>query len=101
MSPKNHSASSMKQQVQTIIGYGRRYSFLLFILFVAALYAFLVTRINTISSTEPTDEAVSSQVKAAKSPHIDQSVVDKLQSLRDNSVSVETLFNDNRSNPFN
>lgn len=78
----------------------RRYSFLIFLVFVAALYGFLLFRISSLDSQQPSTDAVSSQVKAAKIPHIDQKVVDQLQSLQDNSVSVKALFNQARNNPF-
>jgi len=78
----------------------RRYSLIIFIVFVASLYGFLVFRISTLSNAQPSQDAVSSQVKKAKVPHIDESVVKQLQSLEDNSVNVKTLFNQARNNPF-
>ena len=78
----------------------RRYSLVLFIIFVGLVYRFLVLRINTLSSQKPTEEAINKQVKAAKIPRIDKSVVKQLESLEDNSVDVQTLFNQARSNPF-
>jgi hypothetical protein len=78
----------------------RRYSLLIFIVFVGAIYGYVVMRINTLSSAEPTQAEISSQVKAAKIPYIDQSIVKQIQSLQDNSVSVQSLFNEARNNPF-
>ena len=78
----------------------KRYSFLIFLVFVAAVYGFVLYRVNTLNNAQPSDDAVSSQVKAAQIPHIDQSVVNQLKSLQDNSVSVKALFNQSRSNPF-
>lgn len=78
----------------------RRYRVIGFIVLVALLYGFLLTRINTLSNLEPTEEAVIEQVKAAKVPRIDDEIVQQLESLEDNSVSVQTLFNEARSNPF-
>lgn len=77
-----------------------RYRFVLFLIFVALIYGFVVLRINSLSNAQPTDDAVNSQVQAARIPHIDQSVVNQLQSLQDNSVSVKSLFNQARANPF-
>lgn len=84
-------------------GLGKRlrpYRLLAFLLFVALLYGFVLLRINSLSNLQPSEDAVSSQVKAAKLPHIDQSVVNQLQSLQNNSVSVQALFDQARSNPF-
>jgi hypothetical protein len=78
----------------------RQYSVLAFLVVVAGIYGFVLFRINTLSSAQPTPDAVSSQVKAAQIPHIDPTVVKQLQSLQDNSVNVQTLFDQARSNPF-
>jgi hypothetical protein len=78
----------------------RRFSLLAFLIFVGLVYGFLVLRINSLSGQEPTDSAVSSQVKAAKVPRIDPKVVQQLKSLQDNSVSVQALFDEARNNPF-
>ncbi len=78
----------------------RRFSFLLFICFVALLYGFIILRIDSLSNTQPSGDSVTSQVQAAQVPHIDQSVVNQLESLNNNSVNVQALFNESRSNPF-
>lgn len=78
----------------------RRYRVIGFIVLLALLYGFLLTRINTLSNLEPTEEAIVEQVKAAKVPRIDDEIVQQLESLEDNSVSVQALFNEARSNPF-
>jgi len=77
-----------------------RYGVVLFLIFIALIYGFVILRINSLSNAQPTDNAVTSQVQAARIPHIDKSVVDQLQSLQDNSVSVKSLFNQARANPF-
>ena len=78
----------------------RRYSFVIFVVFVAALYGFLLLRVSSLGSAQPSQTAIDSQVQAAAIPHIDQKVVQQLQSLQDNSVTVKALFNQARSNPF-
>lgn len=78
----------------------RRFSLLLFIGFVALLYGFILFRINSLSNTDPSSESVTSQVQAAQVPHIDEATVKQLESLQNNSVNVQTLFNEARSNPF-
>jgi hypothetical protein len=70
-----------------------------FILIVGLLYGFLLLRIATLSNVQPDASSVSSEV-AKLSPHIDQKAADQLQGLEDNSVNVQTLFNQARNNPF-
>ena len=79
----------------------RRFSVLLFVVFVALLYGFVLLRINTLSNEQPSPDSVDTQVQAARVPHIDAPVVEQLTKLHDNSVNVQALFNEARSNPFN
>jgi hypothetical protein len=78
----------------------KRYSVVIFVVFVAALYGFVMFQIASLNSQQPSQDAITAQVNAAQVPRIDQKLVDQLQSLQDNSVSVQTLFNEARSNPF-
>jgi hypothetical protein len=78
----------------------RRYSIVAFLVLLAALYGSILFRINNLSNAQPSSDAVSSQVQASRVLRIDQSVVKQLQSLQDNSVSVKTLFDQARANPF-
>jgi len=78
-----------------------RYRVFLFFLLLAAVYGFLVFRISVLNGAEPSSTDVSAQTQTTPPvPHIDQNVVKQLKSLQDNSVSVQTLFNDARNNPF-
>lgn len=78
----------------------RRYSVLLFLVFVIFLYGFVLLRIDNLINAQPSTDEVNSHVRAAHVPHIDQAVVQQLKSLQDNSVSVKSLFNQARDNPF-
>jgi hypothetical protein len=75
-----------------------RYRVLLFILLVAGLYGYLVLQINQASSVQPSENQ--EVVAVHHTPRIDPSLVQQLQQLQDNSVSVQTLFNEARTNPF-
>lgn len=86
-----------------LIGLGRSlrpYRLAFFLLFIALLYGFLLLRISNLANMQPAQDVVTSQVKAAKLPHIDQTVVKQLHSLQDNSVNVQSLFDQARNNPF-
>jgi hypothetical protein len=58
----------------------------------------LVVQIGQATSVQPTPSDQLTSVKP--SPRIDQDVVSQLQQLQDNSVSVQALFNQGRTNPF-
>jgi hypothetical protein len=78
----------------------RRYSLLFFVVFVVLLYGFVMLRINSLTTAQPSSDAVASRTRSAHLLHVDKTVVSQLQSLQDNSVSVKSLFNQARNNPF-
>ncbi len=97
---KQLSLKGLPLQLTAIVGKLKRYSLPVFLIFVAGVYGFVLLRINNLSQAAPSDQAVTSQVQAAKVPHIDAAVVKQLETLQDNSVSVQSLFDEARSNPF-
>ncbi len=76
------------------------YMGIIFFLLLASIYGFVIFRINTLSSATADSSEVSSKVKAAPTPRIDAHAIKQLQSLKDNSVNVQTLFEQKRTNPF-
>lgn len=92
---KNAKASLLKLGVQL-----RRYSLAIFLTIVGLTYSFIIFQINSLSSAQPSPDAVSSQIKGTQAPKIDPQLVQQLESLQDNSVNVQTLFDQARSNPF-
>jgi hypothetical protein len=74
----------------------RTYSGIGFFLVVAALYGFILWRINVYSNTP----AAQSEANAASQPHINPEIAQKMLDLQNNSVNVQTLFDEARQNPF-
>lgn len=80
--------------------FGRYASVLLFLLFMG-VYSYIVFQINTLSNPAVSDDEIAGQVETLPTPRIDEEAARKLQSLKDNSVNVQTLFEQGRTNPFN
>jgi hypothetical protein len=78
----------------------KRYAPIFFCLFLAIIYGFVVYRVQVLNSSEPSASDVAAQSQTASVPHIDPTVLRQLQQLQDNNVSVQTLFSQSRSNPF-
>jgi|GEM_PF-263032 len=80
-----------------------RYSGILFFIFVACVYGFILMRITTLSSVQPTDSDISSTspAKLTAIPSVNAKVVQQLQELQNNSTNVKALFDNSRQNPFN
>jgi hypothetical protein len=100
MSDQKKDLKDMLAKASAVLQKLQAYSFVIFLVFVGLIYGYVLLRINTLRSAQPSDTAVSTQVQAAQIPHIDENVVKQLESLQDNSVSVQSLFDQARSNPF-
>lgn len=68
---------------------------ILAVVFVAISYAYLLVKIAVYKSA-----SISTTEAPAVTLRIDKNAVDKLNSLQDNSVQVQAIFNDVRNNPF-
>ena len=94
----NLSAASKKLQAfsQTL----QKYLGLVFVVTMLGLYSFLVFRINSLTTAEPSDDAITEKLNTVQRPKVDEDIVSKVQNLEDNSVEVKALFQDARDNPF-
>lgn len=89
-----------KDTMNRYLHVARKYAGLIFVLFLLAIYGFLSMRIMQLTQAEPDPTAVAAELKTVGVPAVDEEVVEKLEKLKDNSVSVQTLFDEARSNPF-
>jgi len=64
------------------------------------VYSFIVFRINSLITAEPTDEQIIEKLQTVQRPKIDQVSIDKINQLSDNSVEVKAIFKEARQNPF-
>jgi hypothetical protein len=78
----------------------RHYSFVMFLVFVGLIYAFVLLRLASLSGAEPSATDVTSQVQAAQVPNFNQALVKQIQSLQQDNANVKSLFDQERSNPF-
>lgn len=75
----------------------RRYAGVTVFVLFAIVYAFIVLRINMLSSA-PADQSKSSS--STTTLRVDENAAKQLQSLKDNSTNVQALFEQDRTNPF-
>ena len=90
----------LSEQLTDTIKKFKSYLPILFVVMLGLVYGFMIYRINVLNQAEPTAGLASTQAKTAQVPRIDPRVVSQLQNLQDNSVSVKSLFDQARSNPF-
>ncbi len=78
----------------------RRYSVIIFILAVLSGFGFLVYRIGVLTQAEPSPEAISEKLVNVRRPKVDPDALQKIQELQDQNVTVQSLFQAARDNPF-
>ncbi len=96
----NIDLKSVLKTAKTWFGVLNKYRSFIFFILLTTLYGFIVWRINVLSTAPPSTADVTDAKQNVTLPKIPQSTVDKLQGLQDNSVRVQTLFNEARQNPF-
>lgn len=88
------------QKLQALFEAAQKYSMTIFITLIAIVYGFVFYQITSLNSREPSQDQIDKYVRASHSPRVDQKVIKQLESLKDNSVNVQTLFDNTRQNPF-
>ena len=94
------NAESTKQLGKKLLAGFVRYAAILFFVLVAIAYGFVVLRINMLASSQPSQSEIDAQTTSTPVPRIDPKVAEQLQQLQDNSVNVQSLFQEARNNPF-
>ena len=77
-----------------------KYKIIIFILIIAIVYGYMLYQINSLSNKSPSTNAVQANTSPNTFIHINPSEVQKLMSLKNNSVNVKALFSQSRNNPF-
>mgnify|MGYP001349947529 CR=1 FL=1 len=77
-----------------------RYSTILFLLTFAILAGYLVSRIGYLSQLEPTQTQIDQKISEVKKTKIDNEDIQKLKELEGRNISIEALFDNGRTNPF-
>lgn len=99
-SPNGLSTKLLVQQITDGLQGLRRYTVVFYFLFLALVYGFVLLKVSQLINVQPSDSDVNAQVQASATPHVDAATAAQLQGLNDNSVRVQSLFDQARSNPF-
>lgn len=70
------------------------------IVLLVSVFGFMVARIYQLSSAEPTQAQIDEKLVGIKALKLDESTVSIIKSLEDRNISIESLFNNGRTNPF-
>ncbi len=96
----NIDLNNLKPKLKQFLNWIFAHRLIVGVIAIVLLYSGLVLQINLLNRREPSDEAVSEKLQTVKRPTIDQPTIDKIKSLQDNNIDVQTLFKQARDNPF-
>lgn len=92
--------NGLKPRIGRVAHSLRKYASVLIFIAFTGIYGFLTLQINSLSNPSIEESLVLSESKTVPLPRIDENAAQKLLSLQDNSVNVQTLFDQSRTNPF-
>ncbi len=76
-----------------------KFRFVIFLIFIGLSYVYLYLQVNTAINQSPLS-TTSPPSPSTNLVRINPQVVNQLESLKDNSVNVQVLFEQARNNPF-
>lgn len=97
------SPAEILEKIKSFVLNYLQYSWLIFSIFLIILYVSLILGVNndlSVSASQPPLTAQTLNATRSQTLVINQSILNKLQQLNNNSVTVQSLFNQNRNNPF-
>lgn len=90
----------LQKYLKLVVSLVTRYSFVLFLIAFATMASYLITRIGYLSRLEPTEAQITAKTGEIKKTNTDKASILKLKDLESRNISVESLFDNGRTNPF-
>jgi len=100
MSKSKKTTKPLKQSLQEVLSIVRKYLWLLILVFFVLIYGYILLKINDFQNQQPSQSAISTNLQTTPQAVINPKIVNQLDQLKTNSVSVRALFNNSRQNPF-
>ncbi len=97
---KKLDTKQLIDEFNKVISFAKKYTVLIFVLMSLGIFGFLVFRVRTLVSTEPSEAAIEEKIGESKPITIDASAVEKIQKLQATNIEVKSLFDQSRDNPF-
>lgn len=87
-------------QLNSVKDFITRYAVLLFVFSVVGIFAFMTLNIAKYANLEPTSSQEDERLSTLKTVRLDEKSIEKIQSLQDQNINIESLFDNGRDNPF-
>lgn len=92
----------LREKLATLKSKFIRYRVVIFIVFVSVVYIYALLQINAANNAQPTNFQIAeyNHTTSTKIPHVDPATVQKMKTLKDNSVNIQAFFDKARNDPF-
>lgn len=77
-----------------------RYKVLIFVITVVIVFSYMAFNISRYSNAEPTALQIDDKKTSIKVVKLDEKSIEKIKELQGKNISIESLFNNGRANPF-
>lgn len=94
------NTSALADKLDSAKEYATKHIVLIGIILIVGLFGFIVVRIYLLSTAEPSQSQVDEKLNSYKPVRLDPQVVALFRSLQDRNISIESLFDNGRTNPF-
>ncbi len=98
---KSFNFNEIKDQINGIVQLLNKNKIYIFILFIMITYGYIYVKMQSADSASPNTAQIQAIANPLAGTKINAQVVQQIQSLQNNSVNVQTLFQNARNNPFN
>ncbi len=76
------------------------YSNFIIVLVILGMFGFIVLRIRSYATAQPSQTAIDQKLLDLKRTRIDHDAIEKIKELESTNVDVKALFDEARDNPF-
>jgi uncharacterized iron-regulated membrane protein len=97
---KDIDLKSLKPLAKKLSKILRRHAVFGALMVVLLAYLFMVWRINSLASMDPSAEDQAAALTKAHLPKVDKKAIGQIQALEKSNTQVQSLFNNARNNPF-
>ena len=77
-----------------------RYAVVIFVVSVVGIFMYMTLSISRYANLEPSSSQEEERKASMTTVRLDESSINKIKQLEDQNISIETLFNNGRANPF-
>lgn len=87
-------------QTKLLIKLATRYLHMIIFVIFSIMIGVIIQRAGNLSSSEPSYAEIKEKIESLETKKIDKESLSKLKELEEQSVSIESLFDNGRTNPF-